>query len=809
MKISLPRLVLIALCVQLLLVSQVLAGSDGKTGSTTVGCGGCHGGQSAQTSVVVEGPRTVLTGQTKDFAVVVSHANNQFAGFNAAIKNGNANAGTLQAVANCKVQGGEVTHANSTQFANGAARFEFSWTAPTVAGTYTLTAAGNAVNNDGRATDADDWKVAGAVQITVIGGAITAPATASTFCTGQPMNITWTQQGLGQIRLELSKDNFQSSTLVATVQANTLAFTYAIPPTFEQGTYALRMVDVTSGEVVSTIQSIVINAGPSINLQPEPTFVCSGKPLNLSVSATGTGLQYRWRRNGVDIAGGTKSILTINTVTTNEAGKYDCVVFGCNTSVTSNAVDVTVGVKPEITSQPKAATVCEGGGVTFTVAATGTDITYTWKKNNGIISGGTEPTLTIDAATLLDEGDYTCLIEGTCGPSATTVVAKLSVTEKPKVRTEPVDRSLKEGDTLSLAVVASGEFLTYQWFKDGTAIPNATSSIYRVVKVAKADSGLYSCEVRNSCDTITTRRSTVRITSVAGPGRFVLSTPTLDLGQVAACGTVDTLVSRLLVNDGGAPVTITSVSAEPIANIEVLGLTAPFVLDVNERRDVRIVVTPKKLGVIEASVTFFASSGNQTFRIGGDAVSGVSMMQDTLVFPEGSANVKKCNPTMPLPCAAAAITRIRIAGEGAATWKQSGDVALPIQLTSGQQTELCFESIAEAGADATVTVTTDVGDASFVLSRRTISNVDDVESNDGLQVFPNPMSDDLIIRGSTDEELTCQIMTVSGSVVSSTRGVGEVVWSRRDTRGDMVPSGLYLLVVERKAGRTVHKVIVR
>jgi hypothetical protein len=96
-----------------------------------------------------------------------------------------------------------------------------------------------------------------------------------------------------------------------------------------------------------------------------------------------------------------------------------------------------------------------------------------------------------------------------------------------------------------------------------------------------------------------------------------------------------------------------------------------------------------------------------------------------------------------------------------------------------------------------------------VLSRRTISNVDDVESNDGLQVFPNPMSDDLIVRGSAEEELTCQIMTVSGSVVSNTRGVGEVVWSRRDARGDMVPSGLYLLVVERKAGRTVHKVIVR
>ena len=76
-------------------------------------------------------------------------------------------------------------------------------------------------------------------------------------------------------------------------------------------------------------------------------------------------------------------------------------------------------------------------------------------------------------------------------------------------------------------------------------------------------------------------------------------------------------------------------------------------------------------------------------------------------------------------------------------------------------------------------------------------------------MYPNPMTDDLIVRGSTDEVLTCQIMTVSGAVVSRIRGVGEIVWSRRDSRGEMVPSGLYLLIVERTSGRTVHKVVVR
>ncbi|MBM4178308.1 MAG: hypothetical protein FJ211_03115 [Ignavibacteria bacterium] len=788
---------------------SMLADSSGKTGLSNVGCAGCHGGQAGPANVVLEGPRTVLTGQTKAYAVVVAHNNNQSAGFNAAIKNGNANIGTIQAVTNCKVVGGEVTHANVTQFAGGSARFEFNWTAPNTAGTYTFTGAGNAVNNDGRATDLDDWALTGPIQITVIGGSIMGPTAGSSFCTGQSMSITWTQAGLNTIRLELSKDNFQTTTVVATVAANTLSYNYAISASFEQGTYALRMVDVASDEVVSTVQSIVINAGPAITLQPKPTFVCAGKPLNLSVSATGTGLQYRWRKNGVDIAGGTKPVLTINTVTTAEAGTYDCVIFGCNTNVTSDAVLVTIGVKPAITTQPSSVTVCEGGKVSFTVAATGTDLTYTWKRNNGIVSGGTEPKLTIDAATLLDEGDYTCTVEGACSPAAVSAVAKLLVTEKPAIRTQPVDRSLKEGDTLSLAVVASGELLTYQWYKDGEPLSSQKAATLRKTAIVKADSGVYKCVVFNNCDTVESKTAIVRITSVSGPGKFVLSLPSLTFEEVPACSVIDTVVSGLLVNEGGSPVTITSISAEPIANIEVVGLVAPFALAVNERRDVRIRITPRVIGPIDASIQFFASSGNQTLKVQGDAVSGLKFMQDTLVFPDGTANVKKCNLSASLPCATARITRISVSGAGRDTWKIVSEPQLPLTLKQGEQLELCFESIAANGESASVVVTSDVGTSAFRLARGTISSVDEVEATSQVNVFPNPMTDDLFIRGRQDEMLACDIMTVSGSTIASLRGLGEIVWSRRDAKGDAVASGLYLVVVTNNSGRSIHKVIVR
>lgn len=784
---------------------------NGKTGRTTTGCGGCHGQQSTMTAVNLEGPRTVVAGTTKNYAALVGHPTHQYAGFNASFKSGTSNVGTLAASStNCKVSGGEVTHTQPSAFNGGAARFEFTWTAPANAGTYTYTSAGNAVNNDGKDSDVDDWNLSGQIQIVVISGSITQPAKGATLCTGTDMMITWTQSGMSNVRLEMSTDDFQTKTIIATsVAASALTYTYAIPASLEPGTYSLRMIDVASTEVVSTITSIVINAGPAIVLQPEPTFVCSGKNLTLSVSAASSNVQYRWRKNGVDIAGGTKSVLTINTVTSNEAGTYDCVVYGCNTSVTSNAVKVTVGEKPTITTQPVAKTVCEGQAVEFSIAATGTDVTYTWKKNGGIVSDANGPKLMIPATTLFDEGDYSCLVEGACGPSATSSTVKLSVIEKPSVRTEPVDKNLKEGDTLLLSVVAAGELLKYQWYKDGAVLAADTSATLRKLKIAKADSGLYQCRVWNACDTLESRVSTVKIVSITGPGKFVLSTTELALPSVPSCAVIDTTIKGLLINEGGAPVTITSVSAEPIANISVEGVVAPFNLEVNERRDIRLKITPKKNGVFECSVTFFASSGNQTFRIAGDAVTGLSVTLDTLIYTPGTMNVKKCNITRPLPCAATNVTKIKLSGPGAGTWKNATDRTLPFAIAQNQQTEFCFESTAETGDDAMATITTDNGDVTFVLTRKVVSSVDELDDQSAIRVFPNPMSDDLFIRGGIDEQLRCTIRTVAGSHVASLKGRGEIVWTRRDSNGELVPAGLYLIVIEHGAGTTVQKVLVR
>jgi hypothetical protein len=89
--------------------------------------------------------------------------------------------------------------------------------------------------------------------------------------------------------------------------------------------------------------TVNINATPVITTQPVAQSSCMGGSATFSVSATGAGLTYQWRRNGVAIAGATGATLNLTNLSSANAGNYDVVVSGtCPPSVTSAAVALTV-----------------------------------------------------------------------------------------------------------------------------------------------------------------------------------------------------------------------------------------------------------------------------------------------------------------------------------------------------------------------------------------------------------------------------------------------------------------------------------
>jgi hypothetical protein len=88
------------------------------------------------------------------------------------------------------------------------------------------------------------------------------------------------------------------------------------------------------------------------------------------VTATGTGVSYQWKKNGVDICSSDFKYYTIPITVTADAGTYTVVVSGtCTPGVTSTASVLNINELPEIITGPASQTVCAGQSVTFTVNA--------------------------------------------------------------------------------------------------------------------------------------------------------------------------------------------------------------------------------------------------------------------------------------------------------------------------------------------------------------------------------------------------------------------------------------------------------
>ncbi|MGA9291264.1 MAG: immunoglobulin domain-containing protein, partial [Ignavibacteriaceae bacterium] len=71
--------------------------------------------------------------------------------------------------------------------------------------------------------------------------------------------------------------------------------------------------------------------------------------------------------------------------------------------------------------------------------------------------------------------------------------------QAPVITTQPSWQGVIEGQTATFSVIATGDTLTYQWYKNGIAITGATDSIYTTPATALADSGsLFSVKIVNN-----------------------------------------------------------------------------------------------------------------------------------------------------------------------------------------------------------------------------------------------------------------------------------------------------------------------
>jgi hypothetical protein len=108
------------------------------------------------------------------------------------------------------------------------------------------------------------------------------------------------------------------------------------------------VVTNAAGSVTSSAALLTVNLPPAITTQPLALSASGGASASFSVVATGAGLAYQWRKNGVTVFGATSSSFTISSVTIADEASYDVVITNAGGSVTSSAA--TLAVNPPSTS---------------------------------------------------------------------------------------------------------------------------------------------------------------------------------------------------------------------------------------------------------------------------------------------------------------------------------------------------------------------------------------------------------------------------------------------------------------------------
>lgn len=173
---------------------------------------------------------------------------------------------------------------------------------------------------------------------------------------------------------------------------------------------------------------------------------------------------------------------------------------------------------PVITVQPQDVTADLGAAVSFTVSATGTPpLSYQWKKGTVAISGAVSATLSLSSVSAADDGgDFSVAVSNSVA-SVASQTARLTVRTPPSISSQPASRSVLSGVPASFSVTANGTAASYQWRRNGTAIPGATLSTYVVgTPLAGDDGATYTVVVTNSLGSVTSASAMLTVNSGAG-----------------------------------------------------------------------------------------------------------------------------------------------------------------------------------------------------------------------------------------------------------------------------------------------------
>ena len=277
---------------------------------------------------------------------------------------------------------------------------------------------------------------------------------------------------------------------------------------------------ITSSAANMTISSIKITA------QPVDYVGAVNSTAKFTVAASGEGLTYRWQYSDDSGATWLPSSLKSNTYSAKLTAEKDGRMVRCvisdqyGASVISNAAEMIVkGLK--ITTQPVDYVGAVNSTARFTVAASGTGLTYQWQYSDD--GGKTWLASSIKSAAYsakftADKNDrmVRCIVSDPSGASVTSDAAKM-ILSAPVITAQPKNYVGAVNSTAKFTVTASGSGVTYQWqYSDDNGRTWLASSIksatYSAKFTAEKDGRMVRCIVKDANgNTVTSNSASMKL----------------------------------------------------------------------------------------------------------------------------------------------------------------------------------------------------------------------------------------------------------------------------------------------------------
>ncbi|HLP02834.1 MAG TPA: pectinesterase family protein [Opitutaceae bacterium] len=408
------------------------------------------------------------------------------------------------------------------------------------------------------------------------------------------------------------------------------SYTILSATTADAGSYTVAVTN-DAGTVTSepAILAVVVVA-PTITTHPVPRAATAGSSVSFTVAAAGSApLAYQWYRDEAALSGATAATLTLANVGADDIAAYSVVVSNSAGSASSDSAALAVssapsalaaylsgyGIDPAAASNLTLDSDLDGvnnllefvlGGRATTPDAVRSPVSsvldgalvlaFDCRKPSAGVTVGVESSADLLTWSPVTDGVGGAVFEVTSVDSSfdhvqvalpaagSRLFARVSASAvlAPAIAVAPAAVTVSPGQGASFSVAATGgDTLTYQWYKNGTAIVGATASTYSLGGVTGADEADYSVRVSNGTGFVTSSAAHLSVTNLPAANRLAVEGFATMGAGVTGGGLVD------LVNPGVNYVVIDSSTANPGVTLKTyLESTDAYVIELKVDVDI-------------------------------------------------------------------------------------------------------------------------------------------------------------------------------------------------------------------------------